>query len=103
MNKLQFLRQCKAFLLLVVKTRQDLIDHKKGKATTDSMIEVMALIKYWVPKMDSFDRIERFIYRTKIRNGVREIIPSRNKKWYDKFEMFLRESDRLKQPATQLN
>lgn len=102
MNKIQFLRTCKRFLLLVVKTRQNLIDHEKGKPATESMIEIMALINWWVPQMQSFDRIAKYIQRTKIQNGMRELIPKRNKIWFTKFDMLIAEAERLQQPAHQL-
>ena len=61
----------------------------------------MALINYWVPQMNSFDRISKYIQRTKIQNGLREIIPSNKKVWNQKLDMFLDEAERLQQPATQ--
>lgn len=102
MNKIQFLRQCKSFLLMVVKYRQGLLDHRDGKPASESMIEIMALINWWVPQMQSFDRIAKYIHRTKIQNGVREIIPKNKKRWQDKFTMLIAESERLQQPAHQL-
>lgn len=101
MNKLQFLHQCRRFLLQVVKHRQQLLEYNEGKQATESMIEVMALINYWVPKMDSFDRISKYIQRTKIQNGVYEIIPSNKPRWSEKFEMLLEEADKLQHPASQ--
>lgn len=101
MNKLQYLQMCKRFLLKIVKYRRQLLAEGAGKPATESMIEVMALIEYWVPQMNSFDRISKYIQRTKIQNGIREIIPSNKKKWSAKLDIFLVEAERLQQPATQ--
>ena len=102
MNKIQFLRSCKKFLLMIVKHRRQLLLHKHGKPATESMIEIMALIEHWVPQMNSFDRIAKYIQRTKIQNGVYEIIPTNKAKWQKQFDSFLSEAKRLQQPATQL-
>ena len=102
MNKIQFLRSCKSFLLMIVKHRRQLLFQKHGKPATESMVEIMALIEHWVPQFDSFDRIVKYIQRTKIQNGVREIIPSKNTEWFKTFDNFLIEAERLQQPGTQL-
>lgn len=102
MNKIQFLRSCKSFLLMIVKHRRQLILNKHGKPATESMIEIMALIEYWVPKMDSFDTVAKYIQRTKIKDGVYEIIPTNKAKWQKRFDSFLSEAKRLQQPGTQL-
>ncbi len=101
MNKIQFLRTTKRFLLQVVAHRQQLLDHRSGKPATETMIEIMALINYWVPQMDSFDRISAYIQRTKIQDGVRELIPKNKERWQTKFSSLLAEAKRLQQPATQ--
>ena len=103
MNKIQFLRSCKRFLLMIVKHRRQLLKYKHGKPATENMIEIMALIEHWVPPMDSFDRIDKYINRAKIQAGVREIIPSNKTKWQEEFDNFLNEAERLSQPATQLS
>ena len=102
MTKIQFLRTTKRFLLQVVKTRQNLIDHDEGKRITNGTREQMELINYWVPQMKSFDRVAKYIQRKKIQEVMRELIPSRNKIWFTKFDMLLVEAKHLQQPAHQL-
>lgn len=87
---------------MVVKYRQGLHKLRAGKPASKEIIELMVLINFWVPQINSFDRIVKYIHRTKIQNGVREIIPKNKERWQEKFTMLISESERLQQPANQL-
>ncbi|MCY1720208.1 hypothetical protein OU798_07630 [Prolixibacteraceae bacterium Z1-6] len=101
MTKLEHLKECKQFLPKMVKHRRALLAHNTGRPASAVMVKAMGMIDYFTSTIASFDNMVKFINRTDVRDGMWQIIPSREKKNREHFTYLLSEGNRLQQPATQ--
>ena len=81
MNKLQQLKHAKDFLRKVVNYRKLLQRKGKSSLSSDFVRTETANIDYALPKLVSYDEIQKYIERKE--TVIRYLIPTNKKKWYD--------------------
>jgi hypothetical protein len=102
MNKLQHLKATKSFLRKVVNYRKTLINTNHSRKPTVTMVKTIAEVEYWLPDMQSFDRMERYISQLRVQVSVRELIPSNKPKWISEFEFLITEGERQRMQDLQI-
>jgi len=95
MTKLDHLKACRQFLHKVVNYRRTLIRLNAGKHASENMIKTMASIRYLLPLINNFDRMQNWIAKKGVQVNIIELIPSNKIHWKTELQQLIAEGNIL--------
>ena len=81
MTKLEHLKATRQFLNKVVNYLRTLIRLNAGKHASENMMKTIASIRYLLPQINNFDRMQNWIAQKGTQANICELIPSNKIHW----------------------
>jgi hypothetical protein len=95
MTKLDHLKACRQFLNKVVNYRRTLIKLNAGKHASENMMKTMASIRYLLPQINNFDRMQNWIAQKGMQVNINELIPSNKTHWKTELQQLIAQGNIL--------